>query len=74
MLVKKELSRDQFKDIAQKAFADAKISRVEINESQFEYSRFDNRVHVPVRFTYNTQYLGEFSEEKIIELIKEKEL
>lgn len=68
---KSQYKKDEFQKYGQSVFVDAKIKDIQIKETPYKYSPFDTQVSVPVEITYKTEYLGEFTEKKNIEVIKE---
>lgn len=64
------LTRNQFRHIANKAFEDAGIREVDIKELNENIPIFSTKGDVKVRLTYKTQDLGSFYEEKVIKLVQ----
>ena len=70
---KKQFTRDEFKKLGQKTFFDAKIGNITIKERSYPDVSFRNHALIPVTVTYKTEYLGNFTEEKNIELVREND-
>jgi hypothetical protein len=66
-------SREEFKELAMNAFSDAKIRSIDIVEEQYQYSILNNSVEVPIKVTYKTEYLGTFTEDKKLTMVREND-
>lgn len=64
------LTRDQFRYIANKAFEDAQIEQLEIKELERNIPMFASNGDVKIRVIYKTLDLGAFYEEKNLKLVK----
>ncbi len=64
------LTRVQFRHIANKAFENAGVRKIEIDELSRDIFPFASEGSVKIGVTYKTQDLGSFYEEKIIKLIQ----
>lgn len=62
-------TRDQFRNIAGKAFDGAKIRAIEVKELSKNVPIFSSSGDLKIGLTYKTQDLGKFYEEKTIKLI-----
>jgi len=65
------LTRNQFRYIANKAFEDAGVKEIEVKELSRNIPMFATKGDVWIRLTYKTQNLGSIYEEKTIKLIQE---
>lgn len=63
------LTRDQFRNIAHKAFEGGKVKAIEVKELSKNVPMFVENGDLKIGVTYKTQDLGSFYEEKIIKLV-----
>jgi hypothetical protein len=64
------ITRDQFRLIASRVFNDAQVKEIDVKELSSNVSAFSKEGYVKVRFTYKTQNLGQFFEDKTIKLFQ----
>ncbi len=64
------LTRNQFRNIANKAFENAGVKQISVKELTKDIPRFATMGDVKIGLTYKTQDLGPFYEEKILEVVQ----
>lgn len=68
---KNKVSREEFRRFGQQIFSQAEIESTSIEFDMTKLSRFASPQNIPTRITYFTRHLGSFTENKIIQLVKE---